>query len=377
MTRGVLNSGAAAPLPAGHRRRILMSIDSVGGVWRYAMDLAAALRQEMEFFFVGLGPHPNSAQVEEAEAIGDLVWLDAPLDWTASDEQALDVIPRLFRDLVAEQNIDLAHLNLPSQAAGLDLPIPVLVVSHSCVVTWFAAVRRSGLPAGWAWQKRRNRAGFDAADLVIAPSMAHADLLRQSYGPIPRLEVVHNGTRHAPVPVEKDNIVFAAGRWWDEGKNGAVLDAAAALTGWPVVMAGAENGPNGQRIEIRHADFRGHLPHSKARAIMNRAAIVASPSLYEPFGLVPLEAAGARAALVLADIPTYRELWEGAALFADPENPRAFAAAIDRLAADEVLRERLAEAALRRSTRYTIMAQARSMRQLYGTLMPQTLAPSA
>ena len=54
-------------------RRILMTIDAVGGVWRYAMDLAAALRSEsVETVFAGFGPAPSAHQRAEAEAIGTI-----------------------------------------------------------------------------------------------------------------------------------------------------------------------------------------------------------------------------------------------------------------------------------------------------------------
>jgi hypothetical protein len=54
-------------------------------------------------------------------------------------------------------------------------------------------------------------------------------------------------------PAREQPFVLSAGRWWDEGKNGAVLDAAAAHTGWPVVMAGPLDGPNGQHFSGHHA----------------------------------------------------------------------------------------------------------------------------
>src|SRR5688500_18634598 len=118
---------ARAPRGAPH---ILMTLDAVGGVWRYAMDLAAGLASTgYTFTFVGLGPRPSAAQRTEAERLGQLIWLDAPLDWLVSDERELDPIPTLLRGIVAEVGIDLVHLNLPSQACGLQLDIPVLVVS--------------------------------------------------------------------------------------------------------------------------------------------------------------------------------------------------------------------------------------------------------
>ncbi|MDB5472951.1 MAG: glycosyl transferase, partial [Devosia sp.] len=228
-------------------RHVLISLDAVGGVWRYAMDLAAGLAPHgYVFTFAGFGPPPSAAQTAEAEAAGDLVWLDAPLDWTAGSEADLDCIPGLLANLIEQRGIDLVQLNLPSQAHGLKLDIPLLVVSHSCVVTWFAAVRQSVVPPEWQWQYRRNRAGCAAAEAVVAPSRAHADMLRASYGQIDGLGVVYNGTKPLQSAPGKDAVVFSAGRWWDDGKNARTLDAAAAHSVWPVVMAGPQSGPNGQ-----------------------------------------------------------------------------------------------------------------------------------
>lgn len=350
----------------GTATHVLMTLDAVGGVWRYALDLASSLRTRgFVFVFAGFGPQPSPEQRDEAERLGRLVWLDAPLDWMVADERLLDNIAPCLAGLVESEDIDLVHLNLPSQAAGLRLPVPVLAVSHSCVVTWFAAVRGTSVPAEWLWQEKRNRAGFDVADAVIAPSISHASMLRGCYAPMQMIEVVHNGARPALRSVEKAGFVFAAGRWWDDGKNGAVLDAAAPMSEWPVLMAGANQGPTGQHLDIRHADWRGPLPHAQTRALMGRAAIVCSPSIYEPFGLVPLEAASSRAALVLADIPTYRELWKGAAEFFDPHDPEALAAVINGLVRDPDRRGELAARAYARSMTYSLNAQAEAMAELY------------
>jgi len=362
---------AAAP-------HVLVTLDAIGGVWRYAMDLAEGLtRAGYRFTFAGLGPRPSPQQQREAEALGRLHWLDAPLDWTAEAEAELDVIPDLLQQLVAQSDVDLVHLNLPSQACALELDVPVLVVSHSCVVTWFAAVRQSPVPADWQWQYRRNRSGFDVASAVLAPSRSHAEMLRASYGAIGNLDVVYNGSRPGLASAPKDNVVFAAGRWWDEGKNGAVLDRAARHTAWPVIMAGSVRGPNGQYFAIEGAEAPGELAHGEVLHRMSRAAVVASPSIYEPFGLAPLEAAQAGAALVLSDIPTYRELWEGAALFAPADDDHAFAAALNSLAEDPALRDDLAARARRRAQDFTLERQATAMQAVYDRLLRPATALSA
>ncbi|HEV7416936.1 MAG TPA: glycosyltransferase family 4 protein [Tianweitania sediminis] len=342
-----------------------MTMDAVGGVWRYGLDLAASLQPHgITFVFVGFGPRPSSEQRHEAEKIGKLIWQDAKLEWLAKRPAELDDLPRRIEALVKAEGIDLLHLNAPSQAAGLSVPCPVVVVSHSCVITWLDAVR-SQQPGKLLWQKRLNRAGFDAANAVLAPSSSHAEALERSYGPIRSLSVVHNASKVTAGTAERQPFVFAAGRWWDEGKNGAVLDAVGNKLSWPVRLAGSVKGPNGERIRMRNADHLGTLSSSEVQEVMARAGIFVSPSIYEPFGLAPLEAAAAGAPLVLSDIPTYRELWDGAALFAAPRDPDAFVAALDGLIASPSQRQEFGRKALLRAKRYSASAQAEAMMAIY------------
>ncbi|MBK8907109.1 MAG: glycosyltransferase [Rhodospirillales bacterium] len=95
------------------------------------------------------------------------------------------------------------------------------------------------------------------------------------------------------------------------------------------------------------------------------APIFVSPSLYEPYGLTVLEAAQAGAALVLADIPSFRELWSDAALFFSARNAAALAAAANRLIDDPALRARLGLAARERAADYTIERTVEGMERLY------------
>ena len=92
-------------------------------------------------------------------------------------------------------------------------------------------------------------------------------------------------------------------------------------------------------------------------------AILAAPALYEPFGLGVLEAAQAGAALVLGDIPTLRELWDGAATFVDPRDHTDLA---------HTLRGRLnSRDALRRAG---ALAQERARAYTVGAMVDGTLA---
>ncbi len=347
-------------------RRILMTIDAVGGVWQYALGLAEQLVQHGDVIvFAGVGPSPTAEQLRQAEAIAKVSWLKAPPDWMADSERDMagfyDELPRLVRN----HAIDLVHLNAPTQAARLSVPCPVVVVSHSCVVTWFQAVHGTAPQDGWEWHKACNRAGFDRADAVIAPSESHASALRACYGSLPSLKVVHNAVPAAPPGIKRENLVAAAGRWWDAGKNGHVLDRAAAHTIWPVSAAGPTIGVNGDAMAFRHAVSVGSISNAETRYLIARAGIFVSPSLYEPFGLAALEAAAAATPLVLADIPTYRELWADAAVFFAPHDAEALVDAVNGLAGSAVNRRKLGAAALRRAGCYSPVRQAASMRSAY------------
>jgi glycosyltransferase involved in cell wall biosynthesis len=108
---------------------------------------------------------------------------------------------------------------------------------------------------------------------------------------------------------------------------------------------------------------------------MRRAAIFVSPALYEPFGLGVLEAASSGCALVLADIPTFRELWDGAAVFADPRDAAALTQAIATLCRDSDLAADLQMKARTRATRYALDTAVNRYcalyRRLIGTAQPR------
>ncbi|TIX68429.1 MAG: glycosyltransferase family 4 protein, partial [Mesorhizobium sp.] len=68
--------------------------------------------------------------------------------------------------------------------------------------------------------------------------------------------------------------------------------------------------------------------------------------------------------LVLADIPTYRELWNGAAMFYDAHDPRDLARCLDRLSDDAQHRRRLGGAAARRARKFSPARQAAAMHKI-------------
>jgi glycosyltransferase involved in cell wall biosynthesis len=346
--------------------RILMTLDAMGGVWRYALDLGAALvAAGHHVVFAGQGPAPSPEDRREAVMIGPLEWSGAPLDWMAPGPEALRDVPGWLEGLVARHRPDVLHLNLPSQAAGLRGGPPRVVVTHSCLATWFRAVEGTPVPQHLAWLTRITAEGFRAADRIVAPSAAHAALTGETYGLTGIAAVPNAGRSPLCAPDAGDGGVVAAARWWDKGKNGAVLDRAAAHLDAPVTLLGACDGPDGQRFAAAHATTAGALPHGAAMDRIARASLFVSPSRFEPFGLAALEAARAGRPLLLADIPVYRELWDGAAAFFDPGDAGALARRIAALLASPAQRLRLGRAAQTRAERFDLQRQAAAMTDIY------------
>lgn len=351
--------------PSGPRR-VLITLDAVGGVGRYAVDLARGLAASgVETLLLGFGPRPAPAFAQECRAVphAELAWSDTGLDWCDDADLAAQTADLALR--IARWKPDLVHLNAPALAADLETDRPLVAALHSCTATWWAAMRDAPLPPEWRGRRDRVARGLARAHRAVAPSRAFAEAARAVYGPLPQLRVVPNGVAPRAEANADEPFVFAAARWWDEAKDAAALDAAAALCRWPVFMAGPLEGPQGQRVALAHANAMGPLPAAGVAETLSRAAIFVSPSRYEPFGLATLEAAAAGAALVLADIPTYREFWEGAAVFVPPGDGPAFAAAIDALAADGNTRRRLAARARLAAFGLDLARQARAIRAIH------------
>jgi glycosyltransferase involved in cell wall biosynthesis len=202
--------------------------------------------------------------------------------------------------------------------------------------------------------------------MVLAPSASHAGAVRAVYGAGLPVETLYNAAALPSICTDaRRPFVLAAGRWWDEGKNGHLLDAAAAASPLPVRIAGPLAGPGGQVAGFSHLEHCGDLSAWQMQELMADAAVFAAPSRYEPFGLAVLEAAAQGCALVLSDIPTFRELWDGAALFAPTDEPQAWTAAFGQLAREPALLRHLGGLARARAQHFSLARQTDSLVRLY------------
>lgn len=354
--------------------RILLTADAVGGVWQYATDLARALGcREVETVIALLGPPPTASQRTEAAAIpgARLVETGRPLDWLSDGPAPILAAGAVIAELAGDEHVDLVQFNMPSLGAAAPPPVPVLAVAHGCVSTWWQGTcPGKPLPREFHWHRSLTGEGLRAADLVVAPSAGYARMVARLYS-LPRVPaVVHNGRAFAPsANGAMQDCVFTAGRLWDRAKNAALLDRVAARLAVPFHAAGPVAGPHGEAADLRHLHLLGSLD---AAGMVRRLAcrpVFVSAARFEPFGLAVLEAAAAGSALVLSDMPVFRELWDGAALFVPGEDERDWTRAIESVIGDADRRLRLGTAARERAARYTADAMAEAMLRLYARLL--------
>jgi glycogen synthase len=352
---------------------VLLTTDTVGGVWTYALDLARALAPHgVSVELATMGAPPSDSQLRDASALPNvtlhesrfkLEWMQDPWDDVARAGEWLLELESGTRPDVVHLN-GYAHASLPWQS-------PVLVVGHSCVLSWWEAVKGEPAPPSWDRYRRAVQAGVRAADLVVAPSTAMLAALYRHYGPLRAGRVIPNGRdpdlyRAGP----KEDFILSAGRLWDEAKNLAALERVAPDLPWPVYVAGDDRCPDGNGRPARNVRCLGKLPPRDLADQFARASIYALPARYEPFGLSVLEAALSGCALVLGDIPSLREVWGDAAEYVPPEDPEALERTLRWLIESPVERASLSIAARQRATRYSAESLAEKYLAAYRQLFP-------
>ena len=200
---------------------------------------------------------------------------------------------------------------------------------------------------------------------MATPSQSFADATAAMFGVSPA--VVPNGRRPQPRSHGgKQPIAFTAGRLWDAGKNVRTLDDAARRMRGAVYAAGPLQGPDGATVSVHSVRALGVLGPAAMQDQLHTAAVFVSLALYEPFGLAVLEAAQAGCALVLSDIPTFRELWSDAAVFVPAAEPACVAAVLDGLLDNPDEAARLGRLAQSRATRFTVDAMVAGTEAVYG-----------
>ena len=230
---------------------------------------------------------------------------------------------------------------------------------------------------------RRARSPRDRARLLrrLRPVMTSSAYLRRRFmeGLPPSagtVEILHNciDLTEIPPPGPRENLILFAGRIVRDKAPDAFIRACALalpdLPGWRAEIVGAD----GMNANSRKTDFTrqtealaaasgilmsGYRDFPLVLSAMSRAAIVVVPSRWnEPFGLTALEAIACGAALIVSPRGGLPEVAGEAAVYADPDDPAAMAAAIRALANNPARRAALSVAGRERARAFDVAAMA-------------------
>jgi len=115
----------------------------------------------------------------------------------------------------------------------------------------------------------------------------------------------------------------------------------------------------------QYVRFLGYVPEETLAVMYRLAGVFVFPSLYEGFGLPPLEAMASGTPVVTSNVSSLPEVAGEAAVLVDPYDPGAIADGIARVLTDERVRNEMRAKGLERARQFSWEASVRRVRDIY------------
>jgi glycosyltransferase involved in cell wall biosynthesis len=304
--------------------RILITTDTIGGVWTFTRELTAGLLEAgCEIVLFSLGRLPNQQQ---QKWIDDTRWrwrghfhsiaCEASLEWMQNNESSYTQPAQSLMRLVDEFSIDLLHCNQFCFGA-LPIDLPKVITAHSDVLSWASACQADKLDDS-EWLRRYRSLvsnGLAQAQAIVAPTHWMLGALGENFDLPEDRRVIANGRSLCGSPQRFRKLqAITAGRLWDEAKDICVLGKISSPI--PLLIAG-DTSCDGVTAPSALGTVRilGPLAEDALLDLFHQSELYICTSRYEPFGLAPLEAALCGCAILANDIPSLREVWKDGALY--------------------------------------------------------------
>jgi glycosyltransferase involved in cell wall biosynthesis len=298
---------------------------------------------------------------------------------------------RLFPRLAGRSGADLAHV--PYWGTPLSSPLP-LVSSVLDVIPLALPEYTRGFRAR-LYTSLATAAAKGSAHTLTLSAAAKADIVRYLALPEASITVTHlaaDEVYHPKLGAERDAAVRAKYNLpdqfvlylggFDRRKNVNQLLLAYTYVGQaegdniPLVIAGREPAwgtplfPDLRRYaaELNITDYVrwiGYIDEADKPSLYRLASVFAYPSLYEGFGLGPLEAMACGTPVVANDIPSISEVVADGAYLVPENDARAMAGAIIALLLQQPLRDSLINQGLARATAFSWRKTARQTLDVY------------
>jgi glycosyltransferase involved in cell wall biosynthesis len=360
----------------------------VGTYIRNVVRTLGRLDRENRYLLIG-----SPAKVEE---IGPLPPNFHTVPLLASDRSLQGY--REFRTALQRLSCDLVHIpNLFSVPRML--PCPYVMTVHDMLEHMSRAREQSGFWRSFHFQMTK-RVLAGAARIFAVSNFTRNEIEKLFEIPSDRVEVVYNAIDerflhgHATAP-ERDLIarryqvtypfLLYAGRISPHKNVVRMIEAFSALKtelerdqAYPdlkLIIIGDDlsGNPDLRRTVVRSGvqhdvRFLGFVPIEVLRIFYDEAKIFVFPSLYEGFGLPPLEAMVHGTPVVTTNVSSLPEVVGNAAVLVNPENVFEIMRALHRVLMDKPLRERMKERGYRRAAKFSWETSVRRILEAYGQI---------
>jgi glycosyltransferase involved in cell wall biosynthesis len=115
----------------------------------------------------------------------------------------------------------------------------------------------------------------------------------------------------------------------------------------------------------KYVKFFGYVSEDTLAVMYRLAAVFVFPSLYEGFGLPPLEAMASGTPVVTSNVSSLPEVAGDAAVLVDPHSPQSIADGLHRVLTDEPFAQQLRTRGLARAGQFSWETSARRVREVY------------
>jgi glycosyltransferase involved in cell wall biosynthesis len=363
----------------------------VGTYIRNVVRSLGRLDHETEYFLIG--PPAKVEEIGKLPANFHTAALEGP-------ERTLKSF-REFRGLVTRLDCDLIHIpNLFSIPRAL--PCPYVMTVHDMLEHLARARQQTGFWGSLHFQLTRQV--LRGALRIFAVSNFTKTEISKLFGiPAARIEVVHNAIDerflhgHATAAdrqliAERYQVTYPfllyAGRISPHKNVVRMIEAFSALKAelakdgdFPdlkLIIIGDDlsGNPDLRRTVVRSGmqndvRFLGFVPVDVLRIFYDQAKIFVFPSLYEGFGLPPLEAMAHGTPVVTSNVSSLPEVVGDAAVMVHPENVFEIMRALHRVLLDKPLREKMKERSYQQAAKFSWEKSVRRMRDAYAEVLGQ------
>jgi glycosyltransferase involved in cell wall biosynthesis len=337
----------------------------VGGSETYARELCRALARtgELEYavFLPGVAPDAGeglpTTLVPEYRASTSMPGRIAAMSRATA-------MPAAIRRRFDAARLDALHFPLSVMVPRVERPPAVTTIhdlQHELYPRFFSRAELAYRRAVYGWTVKRSRL------LIAISEHARSTLLERYRLPPDRVRTIHLGIDHArftPDGRAREPFVLYPANRWPHKNHDRLFDAFGLLRRERPELRLVLTGQGHDRARLPDAvESRGHVSPNELVELYRSAACLVFPSLYEGFGLPPIEAMACGCPVATSDATSLPEVCGDAAEYFDPLSTEEMAAAIVR-----ALEGRLVERGVARAAGFTWDACARAHDTVYRDL---------